>query len=79
MATPYRCIGGPLDGEYATYEEVQEKGYAQFNCAHRCNRTKLAKRRAAARGEIIPPSMVWLHYTCFAEKEIPCGTNSVVR
>lgn len=65
MAT-HLCIGGPLHGQAVEEDDVRGKGYVQYNCASSRNRTRLAVRRAAARGEVLPPSMIWLHNSWFS-------------
>ncbi len=66
MATKFRCVGGPLDRTEGTYAELTQKmpnflyQYSSYNCAGRVYRTKLAQKRAEAKGEVIVPSAIFV-------------------
>lgn len=64
MSKKHFCVGGPLNGMEATYEQAKVDDYVQFNCAGGGHRTKHAMKLAIRRGQTIIPTMIWLHKSC---------------
>jgi hypothetical protein len=62
----YLCIGGPLNGRRVFRDQLTD-GYTEYNCAHGASRSVRARQRAAARGEVVPDSMIWIHDDFFRE------------
>lgn len=70
------CIGGPLNGMEADYVEATNIGYTAYNCSGGAHRTQFAKKRAIARGEVIIPSMIWVHDSCLKSIGFPSKERS---
>lgn len=53
----------------ADWDTVSEKGYVQYNSGGIAHRTKFEIRRAIKRGDVVRPTMVFIHHSIFKKAE----------
>jgi hypothetical protein len=53
----------------AGWDTVSQQGYIQYNSAGSSHRSKFDIRRSIKRGDVIRPSMIFIHYSIFKKAE----------